>query len=618
MPCAARLCMGRAMVRFLLSRSRGLPTMQAQDSQAIAVDGTLEALAGHSAVEAVDHAMRTVIGRYRLIALYIGLAVLGANVLTNFIAGHYLRSMLFAPSVIIFLGLLPYAHRSNRAHFVPDLLGLIALYLNLLVVAWTNDGFSDSRTVTTSIIFLFASHLAFTGVHYLVTVALYIAFVGLTLVFTELGLLAEWHVSDGATQGRVFTLLGLLIFCTCLYLNWMRERTQKRLLEVTAETAEKARRTESLFLSNMSHEIRNPLNGLLALLREARQEINPSKRDSCLASAEQAGDHLREIVDDILELKQLEAGKSELRLVPTEPRILFSNIATTARALLTNQDVLFVVHADFEQLPPALNLDSTKVYRVVLNLLSNAIKFTPNGQITLSIEYDMPLGVLSITVSDTGIGISESDREILFQRFTQVDRTATKRFQGTGLGLAIVRELTALLGGKVTLVSELNRGSTFTITLPAAPAELTPERGPATHQIATPGEGLRLLCIDDDPINLKALSLTLYRLGASVTLARSGEEALSLLDTQAFDLVMTDITMPGMSGEALQARIHARAPDLPVVAVTGNALATDRRRYLESGFKAVVAKPINPEELHRVLTQAQRRKPASGDNHVSN
>ncbi|CAK0748949.1 two-component system, sensor histidine kinase and response regulator [Gammaproteobacteria bacterium] len=388
------------------------------------------------------------------------------------------------------------------------------------------------------------------------------------------------------------------------------------------EAAEQASRAKSAFVANMSHEIRTPMNAVMGLLYLIEKtELSSIQRDY-LGKARQSAQSLLGIINDILDFSKIEAGRLELECVPFRLGELLETLATiaTTNAQDKNLKVSFHVAAD---IPPVLIGDALRLQQVLLNLLGNAIKFTQQGEVTLTVEYPTAVNAgeiyLSFSVRDTGIGIDPISQQSIFDPFSQADSSTTRRFGGTGLGLAICRRLVNLMGEEITVTSKLGQGSTFTfkarfeqgpeiIPAPASRSSLPPEVSLA---------GLSLLLVEDNVINQMVVQSILAGAGATVTIAGNGREALDRLRVASthFDAVLMDVQMPEMDGyEATRAiRNQLGLVNLPIIAMTANALPADRERAKEAGMNAHIAKPIDVAQLFAVLsdlaTDGSRRMP---------
>ncbi|HVY88660.1 MAG TPA: ATP-binding protein [Hyphomonadaceae bacterium] len=401
------------------------------------------------------------------------------------------------------------------------------------------------------------------------------------------------------------------------------ERAQ-RLAEVEAarDIAENATRAKSEFLANMSHEIRTPLNGVLGMTQALEhRELDPEAREM-VSTIRESGATLMAILNDVLDLSKIEAGRMDVS--PIDGR-LGETITQIHRLFLPKAAEkgigLELIHHAAPQ--ERLRFDPVRVRQCVSNLVSNAVKFTREGRVEIDVRT-FPAGsrtLVSIRISDSGIGMDAAALGRLFEAFSQADASTTRQFGGTGLGLTISRRLARLMGGDIVAESEAGRGSRFTLTFLADAAQSAPEE--SSHSSATSGRiarlrGARVLLTDDNAINRQVVRLFLQPQGVQLTEAANGKEALDLLAQRPFDLVLLDVHMPVMDGTEAIRRIRASSEawrDLPVIALTADAMAGDRERLIAIGMSGYVSKPIDQGELlgeiGRVLGIASSAPPAS-------
>ena len=383
-------------------------------------------------------------------------------------------------------------------------------------------------------------------------------------------------------------------------------------LRASKEAAEASSNAKSQFLANMSHEIRTPLNGVLGMAQALEgDDLTPAQKEKVGVILD-SGKSLMALLNDVLDLTKIEAGKLEISAVPGDflhtmkrTRQLFQSMAEEK-----GLDLFVRYDANF---PQRLTYDPTRVRQCVSNLLSNAIKFTAQGSVEVAINAK-PLKngqyMIVVDVSDTGIGMNEATCAKLFTVFTQADGATTRKFGGSGLGLAISRQLARMMGGDIVVKSEEGRGSTFRLTFKAQ--EAAPATSPApTAAKVEPAKrtlrGLRILLTDDNAINRQVIKLFLQPQGCDIAEATNGKEALDKIATGDFDVVLMDIHMPVMDGKEAVQRIRAndKWSSLPVIALTADAMSGDREKYLALGMTDYVSKPVDQRELiaklHRVM-----------------
>ncbi len=379
-----------------------------------------------------------------------------------------------------------------------------------------------------------------------------------------------------------------------------------RELMTARDAAQQASVAKSQFLASMSHEIRTPLNGILGMAQSLRESALLAPEDAeKVRIILSSGENLTALLNDVLDLSKIEAGKLEISPANVEAGHLVEQTARLFGPLALEKGLRFTVsYGDFRQ---PLRIDPVRFQQCVSNLISNAIKFTSAGEVSVTLHVDAPVGCrhrVSVSVRDTGIGMSAETVARLFSNFTQADASTTRTFGGSGLGLAISRRLARLMGGDVTVTSEPGCGSTFVLTIEAEagelelarPADALTQPGPASR----PRSGMRVLVVDDNAVNRQVVKLFLAPLGLELVEAGNGREALERLAAKTFDLVLLDVHMPEMDGRECIARIRAaKAPwrDLPVIALTAEAMSGDRENLLALGMTDYAPKPIDRVEL---------------------
>jgi PAS domain S-box-containing protein len=381
------------------------------------------------------------------------------------------------------------------------------------------------------------------------------------------------------------------------------ERKQaEEALQAALRAAEAANLAKSAFLATMSHEIRTPLNGVLGMAQVmARDDLPPAQRER-LDVIRQSGESLLSILNDILDLSKVEAGKLELEEIDFDLPHTLADAAASFAAIAEAKGLSLVISTDAAA--GASRGDPSRVRQVVANLISNAVKFTASGEVAVRARRDGDH--VSITVSDTGPGMAPDVLDRLFDKFVQADNSTTRRFGGTGLGLSICRELVELMDGHISVASTLGEGSSFTVILPlrrvAGLADVADELDPSL------AGGLQILAAEDNLVNQQVLKTIFDQLDQPITLVGDGAMAVAAFRSQPWDIILMDVQMPFIDGcEATRMireieRANGRART-PVIALTANAMEHQRLAYIAAGMDTLVAKPLQITELLTAINQ---------------
>jgi PAS domain S-box-containing protein len=400
-----------------------------------------------------------------------------------------------------------------------------------------------------------------------------------------------------------------------------RIRTQQA-LEAAKVDAERANEAKSAFLANMSHEIRTPLGAVLGFVSLLKDPTLPrDEADRYLEIIDRNSSHLLRIIDDVLDLAKVEAGKIVIERVEFSLPELLTDFASLMRLRAVENGIEFQAKT-IGPIPDAILSDPTRIRQILANVVGNAIKFTSRGRVVLAVEAHG--SELRFRVEDTGRGIADDQRDLLFKAFAQADSSTTRKFGGTGLGLVLTRRLAEALGGRFDLVeSELGVGSVFEaairVEIPkharsiAIDAVAAPEMGSA-KQVKASGKttelgGLDLLLVEDSPDNQVLIKMLVTKTGAKMTIANNGKEGVEKALAHRYDLVLMDIQMPVMDGHEAIRRLRAQGYDGPVIALTAHAMSEERTRSEQSGFTDFLSKPIDRVALFDVL---RKYRPARG------
>ncbi|MBX9855663.1 MAG: response regulator [Gemmatimonadaceae bacterium] len=428
----------------------------------------------------------------------------------------------------------------------------------------------------------------------------------------------RWIRAEGraryAPDGSIVGLIGTAVDVT-------ESIEREEALRLAQAHAEAANRSKSEFLANMSHEIRTPLTAILGYTDLLRDDVRESGADceqlAALDTIRRAGEHLLSVINDILDISKIEAGRMAVEAVPVELPAVLLDVESLMRARAEQKGVSLECRLT-APIPVQVHSDPTRLRQVLMNLVGNAVKFTDRGRVLLEagVEQSDAGPLLVLSVDDTGPGMTEDQVAQLFQAFTQVDSSMTRRHGGTGLGLTISRRLAQLMGGEVELAqTAVGRGSRFEVRLPLRVVDDSPHITQITARRLTPAAvpatvTLRghILLAEDGEDNQRLIAILLRAAGAEVTIVRNGREALEALDWARaagapFDVLLTDMQMPEMDGYTLARTLRSAGDRIPVIALTAHAMAEDRQRCIDAGCDDYASKPIDRTALLATLAR---------------
>lgn len=429
-------------------------------------------------------------------------------------------------------------------------------------------------------------------------------------------------VGDMGKYGRIgmliFSIITLAIHIRMISVRYLEQVKQNmEIMQMHITEVENANRSKSLFLANMSHEIRTPMNSILGFSEILLKQEMTDEQKEYIGNIRDSSDSLLSIINDILDLSKIESGKMEIVEGDFDAKLLIKGVCLQIKSLTDKKGLKF--NTDISaSIPLRLRGDEVRIREILINILNNAVKYTPEGSVSLKISSDGVAGnitTLSIEVTDTGIGISDKNMDLIFHAFEQVDKYKNNGIEGTGLGLSIVRTYVELMHGHINVDSEVGKGSTFKIDIPLLVVDATPigemkyeREGNINSRISDIKIDKKVLVVDDSMVNLKVISRALENYGISVKSVDSGQKAIDACKEDLYDIVFMDQMMPVMDGVEAMHRIreisgYEGGSGHKIIALTANAIKGVEEQLLAEGFDGYLKKPIEFDKLEKALTE---------------
>jgi signal transduction histidine kinase/DNA-binding NarL/FixJ family response regulator len=570
----------------------------------------------------------------RLVPLRLAIVLL-ATPLTVLVFGAWTTAIMIVPIVLAELLTLlvtrPFMTGQkiglrDRLHYVFIAIGTTFAWLSIGVICWT----SGDPLLRIAAVAVWCAHMIF------ITSFLHLSLATLLCTGVPVGvtalLLPLIDRPADRPAGWFATFCIVVCFCYAFYGAWLSYNKNKQLrlatilLEEQKAAAEAANQSKSAFLAAMSHEIRTPLNGVLGMAQSLQAEALTPEQEEQVSTIIESGETLMALLNDVLDLSKIEAGRFEIVPANTDLRHKLLRVFKLFQPRANEKGLHFTFEVD-SSVPLLVICDAVRVRQCLSNLVSNAIKFTNVGEVAIRVmsePIERNTVRITIAVRDTGIGISRDALAHLFSEFGQANTTTSRRYGGTGLGLAIARKIARLMQGDIIAESAPGIGSTFHFCFHAAVAQMEtaiPSIAPAPKAAIDAGKlrGKRILVVDDNPVNRKVATLFLKYLEFEVVEAENGLVALEILQRELVDLVLLDLYMPVMDGEETVRKIRESGQpwaEIPVIALTADMLQNDFGRLYIMGMDGYVAKPVSQDallsEIYRVLGESETRGRLAG------
>lgn len=414
----------------------------------------------------------------------------------------------------------------------------------------------------------------------------------------------------------------IVIFCLIFVVGWLflrrnREAVEKESLRQIAEKEKAASLAKTEFLSNMSHDIRTPINGIMGMTTIAKRHLgssNPAVME-CLNKIDGASSHLLSLINDVLDMSRIERGKTQIAHEPLDVVSLAENCGSIIQGQMQGRDLNFVCDTSGVTNRFVIG-DELHTRQILINILGNAVKFTPDGGTIRFILSESPgdeYSLYTFTISDNGIGMKPEFVKKIFEPFSQEEGGARTNYKGTGLGMAITKQFVDLMGGEIEVESVYNNGSTFTVTLPLVTDSAHVEQ--EQHEVLTDLKGIRILLVEDNELNQEIAQDILEEEGTIVEIADNGQLAVEKFNENppdTYDVILMDVMMPVMDGLEATRQIRASAREdgrtIPILAMTANAFEEDRRKVLAAGMNAHLSKPIQIDQLFKEISNHVTKK----------